>query len=605
MANETPSHGVPHEQRQGSQRTLLVIGGGLAGIAAATEGAKQGANVTIVEATDALGGALRSETIDDTLLECGPDGFVAMRPDMTELVRDLGAEDNIVSAAPGTTAIYRDGRLHPVPARMGLVLPTSWTSFLLTSLLTWPEKVRALADAIRPQPLPEADTAVGNVIRERLGHGATHFLALPLISTLHGMHIDDLSLDAGLPELRTALQTHGSLSLSALWHDRGGHILRSSTTPTKGRRHSDGRRATWRGSAARTSAKVPSPRQVQTPIAEPVSATATQAPTPAKTLGQYRPHPDTPTTRPTPPTTRRSALRTGKPRHGGSLPTRTVSALRTDAAYMAEDVSRKVLSWWEERRSPGASSPFRTLRGGMGALGELAKDAFSGLGVNVLTNTSAVKLAAAPGPVPGMVATLLDAEGEERTSHFDAVVLTTPPHISADIVDEAAPNSASALRDLPRGHCVVVALTCDEGYLHPLGEVVSWCEPVAAPVGEVTLMHRKWPGSAPKGTASLRFVLPPRAGSITSASDEKIEQAVVAYLERRVGAPLTSRGFVRITRWPNTMPLYTIGHKDRVHAIEAGTSHLPRLALTGSWVGGTTLAHIVATARARTRDVLS
>ncbi|HEY5483347.1 MAG TPA: FAD-dependent oxidoreductase, partial [Propionibacteriaceae bacterium] len=59
---------------------LAVIGGGIAGLAAAWEGVQQGADVVLLEASDRLGGKILTERAGGRIVEHGPDSFVAYRP---------------------------------------------------------------------------------------------------------------------------------------------------------------------------------------------------------------------------------------------------------------------------------------------------------------------------------------------------------------------------------------------------------------------------------------------------------------------------------------------------------------------------------------------
>ena len=72
-----------------------IIGGGIAGLAAAYELEKAraaGAAVeyTLFEARSRLGGSLASEIVNGAVLERGPDSFLTEKPAAAELCRELG-----------------------------------------------------------------------------------------------------------------------------------------------------------------------------------------------------------------------------------------------------------------------------------------------------------------------------------------------------------------------------------------------------------------------------------------------------------------------------------------------------------------------------------
>ena len=69
---------------------LLVVGGGITGLAAAWEGIQRGAEVTVVEASGRFGGKLVTEHVDGLTIEHGPDAVVAYRPAALALAAEVG-----------------------------------------------------------------------------------------------------------------------------------------------------------------------------------------------------------------------------------------------------------------------------------------------------------------------------------------------------------------------------------------------------------------------------------------------------------------------------------------------------------------------------------
>ncbi len=78
----------------------LVVGGGIAGLTAALRLAQAGRRVTLLEASDAFGGKIRTDRIDGFLLEAGPDSFMTARPSALVLARELGLSDRLVEPRP-------------------------------------------------------------------------------------------------------------------------------------------------------------------------------------------------------------------------------------------------------------------------------------------------------------------------------------------------------------------------------------------------------------------------------------------------------------------------------------------------------------------------
>ena len=208
---------------------LLVVGGGITGLAAAWEGVCAGAEVTVVESSARWGGKVHTERADGFVVEYGPDAFVAYRPAGMALIRELGLDGDVVTVNPGRTVSIRvGGRMHPIPQGMGMVLPQRIGPFVTTGLLGWRQKLRAALDLVLPRRLGEADVSIGDFLRARLGGGVVECLADPMVGGIYGASLDELSLDAVLPSLRDNERSHRSLLLAAWAQGRGARAARTA-----------------------------------------------------------------------------------------------------------------------------------------------------------------------------------------------------------------------------------------------------------------------------------------------------------------------------------------------------------------------------------------
>ena len=198
--------------------SVLVIGGGITGLAAARALARDGVPVTLVEAGPRLGGKIATERIDGLVLEHG-----------TRLVpgHATGGGDPVPRAGPGRrrwsaratrarSTSATGASCVPMPEGLGLVLPTKVMPFARTRLFTWPEKLRMTRDIVSPRMLGPDDIAVGTYLRRRLGSPLVDRLAGPLVGGVYGTPIDELSLDAVVPQLRVAERDHRSLLFAGL-----------------------------------------------------------------------------------------------------------------------------------------------------------------------------------------------------------------------------------------------------------------------------------------------------------------------------------------------------------------------------------------------------
>lgn len=193
------------------------MGAGIAGLAAAADLVDAGVEVTLVDASPMAGGKIRTERVDGFTIEHGPDSFVSYRPAAAELATRFGLGDQFISVSEPRVVHLRSARgMVPMPKGMGLVLPTQLGPFVTTRLFTWPQKLRAGLDLVLPRYLDDADMAIGQFLRHRLGQAVIERLADPLIGGIYGTSIEELSVDAVLPMLRAYEKDSRSLILASL-----------------------------------------------------------------------------------------------------------------------------------------------------------------------------------------------------------------------------------------------------------------------------------------------------------------------------------------------------------------------------------------------------
>lgn len=163
---------------------VAVIGGGIAGLAAATLLRERGADVVVFEGADRVGGKLRRERVGDVTLDVGAEAILARRPEGLELIQRLGLDHEY--AATTAASVWTDGHLHPLP-KMVMGIPAEPTPI-------------ATVDAHRV-PVPDEDISVADYVRDRAGAQVLDRLVEPLIGGVYAGHADQLSLRAAAPQL--------------------------------------------------------------------------------------------------------------------------------------------------------------------------------------------------------------------------------------------------------------------------------------------------------------------------------------------------------------------------------------------------------------------
>jgi oxygen-dependent protoporphyrinogen oxidase len=205
-------------------KRILVIGGGIAGLAAAYTAQKQAAEaglpiqLTVVEREPYWGGKIRTERVDGFVIEAGPDTFLAAKPWGVALCRELGLEHRLQGTNPHqkNTYVLHHGSLHRLPDGLTMMIPTQFGPVAKTSLLSWPQKARMGLDYFLPPAPLNGDESLGGFVSRRLGRAAYESLIEPLMSGIYAGDGDRLSLQATFPTLRDLELKHGGLVRGAL-----------------------------------------------------------------------------------------------------------------------------------------------------------------------------------------------------------------------------------------------------------------------------------------------------------------------------------------------------------------------------------------------------
>jgi oxygen-dependent protoporphyrinogen oxidase len=201
-----------------------IIGGGVAGLAAAFELEKArtaGAAVeyTLFEARERLGGALASEIVDGAVLERGPDSFLTEKPAAAELCRELGLGADLIpsnDAARKTYIVVRNG-LVPLPDGLMFLVPTKLIPTALTPLFSLTTKLRMGLELLHPpRPNGQTDESVAALVERHFGVEVVDRLADPLLSGIYGGDASQLSARTVLPRLVEMESAYGSLTRGML-----------------------------------------------------------------------------------------------------------------------------------------------------------------------------------------------------------------------------------------------------------------------------------------------------------------------------------------------------------------------------------------------------
>jgi oxygen-dependent protoporphyrinogen oxidase len=193
--------------------SIVIVGGGISGLAAAYELFRARVPFTLLEASTRLGGLIRTEVVGDCVIDAGPDGFLASKPGALELCRELGIDDRLVPTIPPRRPfVVRGGRLHPLPDGTILGVPADPVALAHSTLFTSEERDRIAREwSHPPDPAPASDESIASFFRRRFGNEAVEYLAEPLLAGIHTGDVERLSVGALFPRLVKAAQD-GSVS---------------------------------------------------------------------------------------------------------------------------------------------------------------------------------------------------------------------------------------------------------------------------------------------------------------------------------------------------------------------------------------------------------
>jgi protoporphyrinogen/coproporphyrinogen III oxidase len=189
---------------------FVVVGAGVTGLTAAYRLTQAGHDVTVLEASDTIGGKLRTTPFAGApAVDEGADVFLARVPWATELCRELGLGDDLISPSAASASVWWNGRMHPIPTGLVLGVPAGLVGLARSRLLSPRGKIAAALEPLRrPQ---DAHDNVGSLIRARFGDEVLERLVDPLLGGINAGDCDQLSLAASAPQLETAAAEHRSL----------------------------------------------------------------------------------------------------------------------------------------------------------------------------------------------------------------------------------------------------------------------------------------------------------------------------------------------------------------------------------------------------------
>ncbi|MBO9625049.1 MAG: FAD-dependent oxidoreductase [Microbacterium sp.] len=193
---------------------VVVIGGGIGGLIAARECAKVGMRVTVLDAADAVGGAIRRAELDGVVVDAGAESFATRGGHVRALLAELGLTGRIVAPAAGGAWVagLPGGDAAPLPVGGILGIPANPFQEDVRRVIGWSGAWRAYLDRVRPPLTIGHNHSLGRLVSARMGVKVRDRLVAPVTTGVYSAAPEDVDVDIAAPGLNAALTSVGSLS---------------------------------------------------------------------------------------------------------------------------------------------------------------------------------------------------------------------------------------------------------------------------------------------------------------------------------------------------------------------------------------------------------
>ena len=204
-------------------RRVAIVGAGVSGLTAAwrlTRPGEEQVQVTLYEATERVGGIVRTIRRDGFIVELGPDSWVSEKPAAGALVAELGLAQELIVSKDATrkTYLWLNGELQAMPDGLRMMVPTSRAAleaidasamFSATARQAFREELARAEELQRTAPIE--DESIASFTARHFGREVLERLAAPLLSGVFGGDVETLSVRAVMAPFVAMERERGSL----------------------------------------------------------------------------------------------------------------------------------------------------------------------------------------------------------------------------------------------------------------------------------------------------------------------------------------------------------------------------------------------------------
>ncbi len=186
-------------------KSVAIIGGGITGLTAGFYLQRKGVPVTVYEASERVGGAIRSVRTGGYLAEFGPNTILETSARITMLIRDAGLEPRRLDPDPKASARYVVRYQRPI------AMPGSPLGFFTTKLFTAGAKFAVLREPFVRARRDGVEESIAEFVRRRLNREFLDHAIDALVAGIYAGDPEKLSVQQAFPKLAALEKEYGSL----------------------------------------------------------------------------------------------------------------------------------------------------------------------------------------------------------------------------------------------------------------------------------------------------------------------------------------------------------------------------------------------------------
>nr|WP_315198687.1 FAD-dependent oxidoreductase [Actinomyces oris] len=196
--------------------SMLVIGGGITGLAAAWKLNSLGCDVKVWEASSRVGGQVVTADVDGQKFDTGASKVPVIPGPLFDLIEKLGLTHELSEVKPDELKIHRDERVLQLPKGLTPQGLTSFSSALFSPVLSWPLKLRAAQEPLHVRRPTGYDISVADFISQRFGFRLCDQLIAPVTWGILGSDPSEQSLECFSTSMARLRRENKSILLDSL-----------------------------------------------------------------------------------------------------------------------------------------------------------------------------------------------------------------------------------------------------------------------------------------------------------------------------------------------------------------------------------------------------